>query len=735
MLIKRILGPVAARFPRLPEDCCTPEGRRGNPATTILGVLIVLFAQFLPSNSAAQPQEKLWQKLATFPHKIFTVQFLDLPGPPRIGFVGADSMVYRTTDGGETWRPTVASDYHFNATDFAFKDSLTGWFSNWTYTGPPFYKTTDGGLTWIGQTAPTDSCSSICYRPKLHLLLLSGWPNPGSGSPLVGQRSCLSTDDGLTWQLFESGTPLNGYAFLNDDTGIVTNFHDPDYKRTTDGGLTWTAVDRGQDETWQPLADTVHHLFWAASENHQTLNCSSDFGQNFNTMVAKGFWTVGTMRESPCGMLYIEANSDPNSTMHGMYRSDDIGKTWTQVLDRNGNIGPSDENDTRFYLRGSYIYAPGENAAKNIFEVWRYIGDSTYYDGGDFTRPLAEASGLNVGSAICEPADSTLYIRYLNDCIPADLISATIEPSARFTLILRDTLPHAISGDYPITIEHDPLFHTPDSAKLLLAYRVNGVNYYDTVRVTGNIAGNRLLPRVELLANGAERPRSTSAQVKAGDTVWMTLQLLDSVAGATGLDSILIQASFDRTILELAPGPQVVPPFSILRESHTSGTETLVVRHKHGESLAAGTDIARIPYRTYLTPDRVALYSVDQIRFNDSLFDDCVATASILSSPVAVTISGCSDSTLRAFMQGEPLIQILRVESGSEPAIDVRTSADFDAELQVFSEIGVCVRTLPLPLRAGDQLVNVDGLPSGFYTLAIQMGGRCVARGRFVVMR
>ncbi|MDP4242271.1 MAG: hypothetical protein Q8921_05995 [Bacteroidota bacterium] len=690
-----------------------------------LCVALLLFV-VLSSLANAQPQENLWQKLATFPHKIFTIQFLDMPGPPRIGFVGADSMVYRTTNGGETWLPTVASDYGFDASDFAFKDSLTGWFSNWSSTGAPYFKTTDGGVTWSAQTAPTAYCSSICYRPKQNLLFLSVWPVQGI------KHSCLSTDEGLTWSVFATDPPLNGYAFLNDDSGIVTHYHDPGYLRTTDGGLTWTGVLRGgNDETWQPLADTVHQLVWAASENHQTLNVSSDGGLNFVSLLpGRKFWTTGTMRESPCGALFVEANNDPNSTSSGILRSDDGGQTWPPVTDRRGNIGPSEENDTRFYVRGSYIYAPGEDAAATTFTLWRYIGDSTEYDGGHFDRPLAASHRIEINGLQCGPTDSTFFIRYLNDCVPAVFDSARIEPPSRFRLVLRDTLPYPISGDYPIIIEHDPLFHTPDTGTLYLAYHSHGVAYYDTVRITGNVAGNRLLPHLTLLANG-----NPSAQVKAGDTVLLTLRLLDSISGSTGLDSILMQTSFDSTMLELAPGPDVMPPFSILRESHTLGSETLVVRHPHGEDLPAGTDIARIPYRTYLTIGREAIYSADQIRFNDTLFDDCVAAASITNSPFDITILGCGDSTLRAFMQGEPLIQILRVQSGSEPSIDLHASRDFDAEVVVFTELGIPVRTIPMSLLSGDQAVSLEGLPSGFYMIGVQYHGRSIARSRVVVVR
>src|SRR5579871_4082298 len=102
---------------------------------------------------SAQPQERLWQKLATFPHQLNVICFLDLGGPPKIGFAGCDSAIYRTTDGGQTWQEMIVNDLDFRASEICFKNKDTGWFSNWfdRSTSHAFYVTTDGGITWQGK--------------------------------------------------------------------------------------------------------------------------------------------------------------------------------------------------------------------------------------------------------------------------------------------------------------------------------------------------------------------------------------------------------------------------------------------------------------------------------------------------------------------------------------------------------------------------------------------------------
>src|ERR1017187_8370307 len=91
-------------------------------------IFVISLAACLVRGADGQIVERRWQSLAAFPDEIYVVYFLGLPGPPRIGFAGGHGMVYRTSDGGETWNTTIADNYEFRALDFVFKDSLTGWF-------------------------------------------------------------------------------------------------------------------------------------------------------------------------------------------------------------------------------------------------------------------------------------------------------------------------------------------------------------------------------------------------------------------------------------------------------------------------------------------------------------------------------------------------------------------------------------------------------------------------------
>src|ERR1700733_3172734 len=96
------------------------------------------------------------------------VYFIDLQGPPLIGFAITTDTFYRTTDGGGTWNviPGVVGEVY----DYTFKDSLTGWSA-----ALPPYITTNGGATWFELSGGgSASVSGIFYDSLSDGLFLSG---------------------------------------------------------------------------------------------------------------------------------------------------------------------------------------------------------------------------------------------------------------------------------------------------------------------------------------------------------------------------------------------------------------------------------------------------------------------------------------------------------------------------------------------------------------------------------
>jgi len=140
--------------------------------------------------------------------------------------------VWCTTDGGAHWarRTTPGGGAHA----ISFPSASTGWL-----VGPngSVFKTTNAGRSWIRQLAATgERMNSICFVDLLH-----GWVSGDGGTML------RTADGGATWQRLDAGTDqwLYDLVFVDARHGWVT--YTPGYStgtrevilRTTDGGDTW----------------------------------------------------------------------------------------------------------------------------------------------------------------------------------------------------------------------------------------------------------------------------------------------------------------------------------------------------------------------------------------------------------------------------------------------------------------------------------------------------------------
>ena len=167
---------------------------------------------------------------------------LDASGAPEIMYdawffdmntgiaVGGGGACVKTTDGGVTWDslsffPTAATAY-----DVFFVDATLGFACGTT--SMRAYKTTDGGNNWvqIWGDLPSTTCYSIVAFDENNVKMATSSGN-----------FRYTTDGGTTWTAVSfggTGTPYD-MAFTDAMNGWICGSNDnPSY--TTDGGLTWT---------------------------------------------------------------------------------------------------------------------------------------------------------------------------------------------------------------------------------------------------------------------------------------------------------------------------------------------------------------------------------------------------------------------------------------------------------------------------------------------------------------
>ncbi len=122
----------------------------------------------------------------------------------RIGFMGSDLSLNKTTNSGDNWFPVPGGGFM----DIHFVDSLTGWKSN-----VDMKKTTDGGLSWVTENMPNGGIISNSNIQSISVINPDTIWGSGGGVYYVGGRYRATLyrtiNGGVNW-FFKSLIPLLG---------------------------------------------------------------------------------------------------------------------------------------------------------------------------------------------------------------------------------------------------------------------------------------------------------------------------------------------------------------------------------------------------------------------------------------------------------------------------------------------------------------------------------------------
>jgi photosystem II stability/assembly factor-like uncharacterized protein len=183
--------------------------------------------------------------------------------------VGFGDGVYKSTDGGRTWRNMGLEDsQHISTTLVHPEDSDVVWVSAqgplWTAGGERgLYKTTDGGETWrrvLGDDEWTGVTDIVMDPRDPDVLYAATWQRHRTvaaylgGGPGSGIHK--STDGGETWEELTTGLPSSNMGKI----GLAISPQDPDNVYTAieldrrTGGV-YRSVNRG--ESWTKMSDAV----------------------------------------------------------------------------------------------------------------------------------------------------------------------------------------------------------------------------------------------------------------------------------------------------------------------------------------------------------------------------------------------------------------------------------------------------------------------------------------------
>ncbi len=354
-----------------------PLNAAGIFRTSVLLAIGLIAGEILFSQSASAQWKMLFQSDTTtgWNNEFDVIYFLNLPGPPRIGFAGSFGRIQKTTNSGLTWE-SLKFPFMDQIVDITFKDSATGWFIN----SFEVYKTTDCGKTW--SMLPALSSFDFGITGGIYYDTLT------KGLFLTAENGNLvSWDDGQTWQIqipisrFQ-GSPA-GFAFATSDSGVYCDYYNS-WFRTHDGGLSWAPLDI-DSPTWQPLAITGTQTYFAFTEWGNVLRTDNTWNSSR---------VVSTIQPPPNWKTYFSSDcirGDSNNlflvTMtKGCYRSTDQGHTWKYLC---GMASGSLQIYfwRRFYVKFPYVYlgtvwAPDTIESNHgIFpsQIWSLNVDSMQY--------------------------------------------------------------------------------------------------------------------------------------------------------------------------------------------------------------------------------------------------------------------------------------------------------------------------------------------------------------------
>lgn len=340
------------------------------------------------------------------------VQFLD----DLNGWIGAESKVLKTTDGGSTW-----SDFNSNINDtrgFYAISPTTAWICG---TFGKISKTTDGGATWVAQTTGAPNLSSIdaiFFHDQNN-----GWAAGTDGLLLK------TTSGGTTWLTVPTNvtSDLESIKFYDINTGWVGG--GSKFLRTTDGGTTWTQVTHFAEVRDIHFLDAntgfVSDTWGQDNLVHKTTNGGVTW--QATTTITTGPYYFHGVYFTDINTGYVVGRTMFFLGNHGLYKTTDGGVTWTA---QTANPAPMFEN----------------------FRSVTFTPNGTGWAVGDKSAIYKLASTTSASEESGTPTDFVLNQNYPNPFNPSTTISFSLPKEGQVELVL-----YNIQGEKILTLLSDHL--------------------------------------------------------------------------------------------------------------------------------------------------------------------------------------------------------------------------------------------------------------------------------------
>lgn len=346
-------------------------------------VLVVLVALLVPGTSPAIAAD--WGRVGPLPglggSRIWSVAFN--PALPATALAATDTGVYRTTDGGQTWRVTPVHGRVW-VVGFDVRPAHTAYAG---LAGGGVERSDDGGASWRDVSAglPDRNVRALAF---------------GLGGLAVGTSDGVAVSvDGTTWR----PAGLDGY----DVSAVAVAANSPQFTLIagTDGGPGTGFLFRnaGPGPTWEPLAQGLPATAVVASLGAGPLPQSAQF-RPLVAATSKGAyhsidggttWTPSTGIADQISVTTVGFSQlDPNLVYAGSDAGGSAGGTILRSTDGGGSFVPADKGlpaDRRSV--SSIAVAPAQPPLVMIAVVPPQGGAALYSQIDDTVPPPAAVTG------------------------------------------------------------------------------------------------------------------------------------------------------------------------------------------------------------------------------------------------------------------------------------------------------------------------------------------------------
>lgn len=312
-----------------------------------------------------------WECIGQIEYRYIYGMEVDPFDPDRAYACIRSTSIYRTTDGGATWTPSVLpyAGYMVKADPFVEgRLYVSGYYYDVSTYKMTMYISTDHGATWTPSVADTVG-SSYAYCCAVSPVDSGVVYIAGSGGKLY-----KSTDWGQTWQLRNSGLGTNNVFSISENPGnrdiLIAGTTSRGVYRSTDAGLSWAQTGR-MLRAYYTAFSTANPAYGYAA--YDTVFVTTDSGATWfqpdpgiKHTYAKGFAVHPTDPDVAfvCGT-------------NGCHRTEDHGTNWTEAhtgmrIAQISTISVNPENQNRSYLE---LYQNGVYSSLDCGETWTRCSD------------------------------------------------------------------------------------------------------------------------------------------------------------------------------------------------------------------------------------------------------------------------------------------------------------------------------------------------------------------------